>query len=133
MESHTRRRSTQHAVLVAVLTTSLLATAPIDRCAALSAQSLPNEGWGPAEASAEGLLAAYRAADPERVAEFFAEDAMILTSEGPVPAEMILDALRYHFQNLTGQRCHSEHVCPFWASVSRHISMIAFTIEHSAE
>ncbi len=117
MESTPNGRSTRQLVLTAVLAAALLGTAPIDRDAVLSAQILPNAGdttpsaqvlpneaWGPAAASTEGLLAAYAAADPERIADFFTEDAMILTSDGPLPAEMILDALRFHFQNLTGQR-----------------------------
>ena len=61
-------------------------------------------GEPPRHDPAEALLAAYAAADPERIADFFAEDAMILTSDGPLPTEMVLDALRFHFQNLTGQR-----------------------------
>ena len=61
------------------------------------------DGFSEVTSSVEGLLAAYVEADAERVADYFAEDAMVLTSDGSLPSEAILDALRYHFQNLTRQ------------------------------
>lgn len=69
MESTLCIRATRQALLTGVLIAALLRTVSIGRDAALSAQVLSHKAWGPAAASAECLLAAYAAADPERITD----------------------------------------------------------------
>ncbi|NKB88692.1 MAG: DUF4440 domain-containing protein [Acidobacteria bacterium] len=90
-----------HHALPALLAT--LATSVLFPVALTSSGAQQSDELAALESAVAAAIHAYESADPEAVAAFYAEDATILSLQGIVPPEAILNALQFHFQLLVRQ------------------------------